>query len=114
MRVHHQKQLTDPNVPLEMAMAGVILDISQSHERKTMTNQAGQAPCLTTSSTLYHFGRPGMVLPFEHLLFQGHRRTVVIPSCMSQGDIRDLAGEGIALPCLGLILWSLYLTKGFP
>ena len=92
----------------------VYCDTSQNPAFKAVSNSNGVAPCLCTSSTMYSFGRDRMLLPFEHLLMQGHTRSLRIPKNMSPSQIRSLAGEGICLPCLGTIVWALYLTKGLP
>ena len=39
---------------------------------------------------------------------------VHVPESVKDDQLRCLAGEGMALPCLASIIWSLYLTKGFP
>ncbi len=88
----------------------LVVDISQSHARRPMSDQ-GVLRTLTTSSRLYHYGLDRMLLPREHLLMQGYAHTVCIPKSMKDDDVRSLAGEGIFLPCLGQILWCLHLTR---
>jgi hypothetical protein len=107
-------KLTFSSANMQNSLKGILLDTSQSHERKTMTNVNGIAPCLTTSSTLYSFDRKGMVLGFEHMLLQGHRSDIQVPETMTDHDLRVLAGEGIALPCLGTIVWAMLITKAMP
>ena len=92
----------------------VFCDISQNPKFKAFSNSSGVAPCLATSSTLYSFGGDRMVLPVESLYFQGHSRGIKIPTAMKSSDIKQLAGEGMALPCIGSVIWALYLTKGLP
>ncbi|CAE8638766.1 unnamed protein product [Polarella glacialis] len=99
---------------IRAAMSGMYADTSQSHSRRTFTNKTGITNCLTTSSELYSFDRDAIVLPVEHLLLHGHHKSTVIPNGMSQADIKELAGEGMALPCLAVIIWSIFLTKQFP
>jgi hypothetical protein len=55
-----------------------------------------------------------MVLGFEHMLLQGHRSDIQVPETMTDHDLRVLAGEGIALPCLGTIVWAMLITKAMP
>lgn len=92
----------------------VFCDISQNPKFRSCTGNDGVTGCLTTSTLLYSYGKDRMVLPFELMLFQGHRRGLKIPQDMKSSSLRSLAGEGMAVPCLGAIIWSLYLTKGLP
>ena len=96
------------------AVKDVILDVSQSHKRPTYSNQAGVARCLCTSSDLYSYKEDRVLEPMEHVLMQGHSSSVVIPESLSSGDVRSIAGESIALPCLGCIIWAIYTSVGFP
>ena len=95
-------------------LRNVFADTSQNPSFKAWTNASGVTGCLSTSTCLYSYARDGPVLPFELMLLQGHRRDFAIPAAMSSSRLRDLAGEGICLPCLGTIVWALYLTKGLP
>ena len=92
----------------------VYVDVSQNPKHKSCTNAKGITGCLATSTCLYSYGRDRVVLPTELSMIQGHRRGFFFPETMSSNQIRDLAGEGMNLPCLGTILWCMYLTKGFP
>ena len=95
-------------------LKNVFCDISQNPKFRSCTGPDGVTGCLTTSSSIYSYGKDRMVLPFELMLFQGHRRGLKIPQKMKSSSLRSLAGEGMAVPCLGAIIWSLYLTKGLP
>lgn len=90
----------------------VYCDVSQNPKFKSHTNQEGITGCLTTSTLLYSFGRDRVVLPVELAMIQGHRRGFKFPPEMPSSKIRDLMGEGMNLPCLGTVVWCLYLTKG--
>ena len=92
----------------------VYCDVSQNPMYRAFTNNKNIAPCLCKSTSLYSFGQDRFLLPFEHLLLQGHRRSLEIPSAIRSNQLSHLAGEGMCLPCLGLVVWSLYLTKGLP
>ena len=92
----------------------VYCDISQNPKFKAFSNQSGVAPCLATSTQMYSFGQDRMVLPIELLYWQGHSRGIKIPNRMRSSEIRNLAGEGMMVPCLGTLIWALYLTKGLP
>ena len=92
----------------------VIVDISQNPSRRNFTNEQGFAHTMCTSARLVHLGRKRVVTPREMMWLQGHNvKTTVIPEDIDHEDLRKLAGEGMALPCLGLALWCLCLVKGF-
>lgn len=94
---------------------GTVVDISQNPGRKNFTKDEKAMRALTTSSQLYHFGRDCCILPSEMLALQGHNPDrFKVPPSMTPIQVRRLAGEGMALPCLGMIVVSLCLTKGFP
>ena len=90
---------------------GKLLDYSQSHLRKPITGDNGISRCLTTSSRLFFFEQQRNLQPIEHLMLQGYEKDVKLPIGFSANDVRRVAGEGIALPCLGTLLWALRLTK---
>ena len=92
----------------------MLVDVSQSHQRITKSSVRGDCPCLTTSSELYSFKLDRVLLPQEHLYLQGWSRNVRLPRSFAREDVRRLAGEGIALPCLGLVVSALMISKGFP
>ena len=92
----------------------VIVDVSQNPARRNFTNEKGFVHTMCTSANMVHMGLQRVVLPREMLWLQGHNmRTTIVPKKMSQQDIRKLAGEGIATPCLGVCLWGLCVLKGF-
>ena len=99
---------------MQNAVKDVILDVSQSHKRPTYSNQSGVAKCLCTSSDLYSYKEDRVLAPVEHLLMQGHPSSVAIPESFSDGDVKSIAGESIALPCLGCIVWAIFTSVGFP
>ncbi|CAE7552448.1 unnamed protein product, partial [Symbiodinium microadriaticum] len=92
----------------------LLVDISQSHGRKPLSSLQGDARCLTTSSLMYYMGEDRVLCAREHLLLQGYDRCCEIPECMSNADVRRAAGEGIALPPLGLLLWTLFAEAKQP
>ena len=94
---------------LPTAMKGVFLDISQSLQRKAYTAN-GLNRCLTTSSCIYSFEHDRLVTPLETLFFQGFPKSLKIPMGISAGDIKDMAGEGMTLPCLATVMWGLWNT----
>lgn len=99
------------------AIQPVILDVSQNPGRKAFTGNNGIAHTLCTSSHLLHLGLGRVLLPVERLLLQGHNahqlrfpRDTSGRCSMSPRKIRCLAGEGMFLPSLGLLMWCLLLT----
>ena len=102
-------KMVNSNVPLSEAiksMDGTFLDFSQSHSRRCFT-QGNVNKCLTTSSTIYSYGKDRMVLPCEMMAFQGYPKTLRFPLHATPADVRDFAGEGMTLPCLATVLWSI-------
>ncbi len=92
----------------------VYIDISQNPQYKAWTSSKGVAPCLATSTMLYSYGRDRTLAAFELTLLQGHRRSFQFPDHMKCSQIKELAGEGIFLPCLATVIWSAYLLRGLP
>lgn len=94
-------------------LGNVLVDLSQNPVRRCFTKN-GKTPCLTTSSHIYTFGRDSLLVPLEHMILQGHKRTIEIPPKMSGKQLKELAGEGMSLPCLALIVWCLVLVNRLP
>lgn len=99
---------------MKKALNDAIVDVSQSHGRRPVSNSQGVAHTLTTSSQLFSYRQERLLVPFEHLLLQGYPSNTKIPKELSDRDVRSLAGEAIALPSLGTICWALYLLRAFP
>lgn len=93
-------------------LEGLFLDYSQSHHRRCFT-AGGMNKCLTTSSTIYSFGRDRMVLPMETLHFHGYPKTVRLPVHCTQNDLKQFAGEAMTLPCLATVLYSIIANMTF-
>ena len=106
--------LHSPSEPHNVALKDVLVDFSQSHSRRPYSNTEGTAHCLTTSSQLYSFRLDRCLLAVEHLLLQGYPVNTVVPEGFNDRELRALAGEGIALPCLATLVWAVFLYKGFP
>ena len=93
---------------LHAATAEVLVDVSQSHTRRPLSNPVtGVAHTLTTSSQLYSFKQERVLDGIEHLLLQGYPKDLRVPDSVSESDLRTMAGEGIALPCMSMVIWSL-------
>ena len=93
-------------------MEDVILDVSQNPSRRAFSNRCGMAKCLTTSSLLYSYRLDRVILPFEKMMWQGHSLVTKIPTSMSSKELDELAGIGIQLPSLGLLIVALMSTTG--
>ena len=107
-----QKALRHPQW-MKDQLGKVFVDLSQNPVRRCFTKR-GKTPCLTTSSMIYAFSRDSLLVPLEHMLLQGHKRTISIPDQMSGKQVRELAGEGMSLPCLALIIWCLVMVNRLP
>ncbi len=92
-----------------MALKDTIVDISQNHARRPLSSN-GVAHTLTTSSKLYSFAQNRLLTGVEHLILQGYPFDLD-PSTLSESDLRTVAGEGIALPCLGVLIMCLCLVQ---
>ena len=98
---------------MQATLCDVFVDISQNPNRAPWTNEQGISKCLTTSSAWYSFARDGMVLPLELMAFQGHRTSLQIPDSMSPSSLKQLAGQGICLPCLATLIMVLASCGAF-
>jgi len=90
------------------------VDVSQSLKRKSFSDAHGFARTQTTSTILYSFDQDRVVVGREMLLLQGHSRNFRIPPGVKDTVVKELAGEGMAVPCVGLLLWCLFWTRRFP
>ena len=112
--VAHEHKHAKPHLTLDNALSDVYVDFSQNPVMEAYTRPStGLTGALATSTTLYSYGQDKVFLPPEYMYCQGWK-DIVIPDDMSGDELRHLAGEGMALPCLATMLWSVYLVKGFP
>ena len=88
---------------------GFWVDYSQNHDRQPW----GGVRCLTTSTSLYSFERDREVLGIEHIFQMGWAPSE-IPSEMTDSELKDLAGEAQALPCLCCAIYALILAADLP
>ena len=89
------------------------VDISQNPERTKWTRKDGMNHTLCTSSVWYSFGQDRVLLPEEYLFVQGWERDVCISEEI-RPKVREMATLGFSLPCLGSLMWALYLLREFP
>ena len=90
-------------------LSHVVADLSQSHKRRPF-NRGPVVRTLTTSSSLWTFAQQRFLTAREHLLLQGYSQATVLPAQMKETDLRHIAGEGISLPPLALVVWSIFLS----
>ena len=90
------------------------MDVSQSVKRHKHSTPAGIVHTLTTSTRLYSFSLDRVLSGREMLSLHCQPKDLVIPDDIRDSALCDLAGEGMALPCLASVVWCLYLTKQFP
>ena len=89
---------------IQECVATTLVDLSQNPCRRSFTSRENCNHALTTGTELVHLGEWRRVVGREHLYLQGHSRSTVVPWDMSDRSLRNLAGEGIALPCLAVCL----------
>lgn len=107
---HKVLQASNARELIQECMQDIVIDVSQNASRKAFTNAAGFAKCLHTATCLYSFAQDRVILPMELMLLQGHSMDLQVPHQMRPAQLHDLAGMGICLPCLGVIITSLLLT----
>lgn len=91
----------------------LLVDVSQNPARARMTNASGLNFTLCTSTVAVHMGLQRLVVPREYLYLQGFPKTICLPDAVPLASIKKMAGEGMALPSLGLCVWCQYLLKGY-
>ena len=101
---------------VKKATEKTIVDISQNPVRKAFTNsKTGIHHTLCSSTIQVHMGLRRIISPREMMYEQGHSPVkTAFPTSMPLTSLKKLAGQGMALPCVGSCLWSMFLTKGFP
>ena len=100
---------------ISAALATTVVDVSQNPCRRNYTPSHGVNHTLCTSSLLVHLGKFRTVVPAEAMMWQGHNiQRLKFPTGESNRTWRCLAGEGMALPCIGTVIWCLFLTGAFP
>ena len=82
------------------------IDISQNASRKPFSNHLRS---MVANSCFYSCLKDRVVLPVEHLLVLGWPSNVVTAS-LSANSIRELAGESMACPAVGLCMLAMGLA----
>ena len=114
-KLHETPNVAKDPLPqrLQTVMQDVILDFSQNPARRKYSDATGQCMCLCSSSRLYHFGMDRCLFPIEYLRLQGWGMDVEFPQG-SESQLRVMAGQGMALPCLATVIWAAYMLHGLP
>ena len=86
-----------------------ILDFSQNPNRKAHSKKCLR--CLCSSTQLFRYDQDRTLFASEYLRLQGWGLDIAAPEGCK---IREMACQGMALPCLGTVVWSLFLLKGLP
>lgn len=107
------KELDKPFNRAMEVMSEMFMDVSQSHTRHAHTGSDGCQKCLATATQNYSFSQDRLVLPLELLHWQGYPSTLKVPFNVSQNDLRDFAGEGMFLPSLATVIWSIFRIVDF-
>ena len=91
----------------------VFVDVSQGHDRRPWTKGANLqvSPCFTTSTCMYSCQHDRYVYPQEMARMLGWNDDVEKPPGVSLLKYRDMLGNSIALPCLGAVVWTLYIIR---
>jgi hypothetical protein len=87
------------------------IDLSQCISRKKWGSEGF---CLTTTSLIYDFEMDQVWSPKAHLALQGHPVTDLSLEGFSQSDLKDLAGEGMFIPCVGMLMLAIFLNPHSP
>ena len=99
---------------VESAMAGWRVDVSQSLDRLKLSGPGKPLQTFTTSTQVYLYAQDRILLPEEMLLLHGQSTRPRSAAGVSQELHRQHAANGMALPCLGMLVWALFLLKQFP
>ena len=99
---------------LKEKVKGKYVDVSQALNRNTCTNEAGISRTQTTSTVLYSFERDRVLVGKEMLMLQGQKQQFKIPQGVQDSVVKELAGEGMSVPCVGMMLWCLFWVRFFP
>ena len=109
--VHHKAARELKNTIMteadEIEECDLILDCSQSVNRKPWSNHVRS---ICSGSLLYLFKADRCLLPEEHLLLLGWPCHKTRTSMLSAGQVRDLAGESMAMPCIATASAALMLN----
>jgi hypothetical protein len=84
-------------------------DLSERVARKPW----GPFRTLTQSCQMYSFEGDGILTPDQHMILQGMPSELDL-SGLDSTHVRSLAGEAFSAPCVGSIIWALFLLPSAP
>ncbi len=86
-------------------------DIGQDSSMKAF----GRLTCLKTRTEYYSFQHDAMLRPVHHLRLHGYpHESMLRLGRLTDRCVRDLAGQSFSLPCVGSVLWALFLIEDMP
>ena len=85
---------------------GFFANVSQEVSRKDW----GSAPSLCRGTWAYSFEGDFLFTGPDHLASLGFSSSVAYASGITDSELRDLAGEGFALPCVIAVLYAWFLN----
>ena len=90
----------------------LIVDVSQDARRGAYADAAVRSMC--SGSVFYSYQHDRLLCPSEHLLLLGWNRGVVesLPDSLTPPMLRELSGESMACPSVGVALSALLATMG--
>lgn len=97
---------------IKRACKTLIVNVSQNPNRgNLLTPDSGYNHTLCSSSLQIHLGLCRLITAREMMYQHGHPRDMVVPSDMSVHSLRQLAGQGMALPSVATCLWCHSILK---
>ena len=90
---------------------GFFVDVGQAVQRRPWHHGPLRMICQT--SFVYSFEADGVIKPAQCLRLQGLGKHLNLAK-LSDCEIRSLAGEGFAWPCVGSALWAAFLEPAAP
>ena len=101
-----------PGVSAEIAAKGWYADVSQSVERMPF----GRLGTLTTSSAKYSYEADCILSGAHHLISLGfpHHCATKASGLFSEHELRNLIGEGFALPCVATVVFLFFCNPYGP
>ncbi|CAE7693615.1 unnamed protein product [Symbiodinium sp. CCMP2592] len=97
---------------IRKACKTLIVNVSQNPNRGNLiTPDSGFNHTLCSSTLQIHLGLRRLITAREMMFQHGHPRDMVIPTDMSVHSLRQLAGQGMALPSVATCLWCQCILK---
>jgi hypothetical protein len=111
IRVKQDKAESNPPKSMSQLKEGFFAYIDQAIARTPWT--AHNMRTLTQSSLIYSYEGEGVLRPWQHMCLQGHARNLNLVR-LSDAEVKSIAGEGFACPCIGLVTYCVFLEPAAP